>query len=110
MRARSTVTVAQDAAAGNEAAPSFELAKPFRDMPGPKPLPIIGNSWRFLPVVGKYHNLTFDELLRSLHTEYGPVCKLTGMPSPDTIYLDDPNDVEKVSVVSCPTVRTLTLF
>lgn len=25
---------------------------PFDDIPGPKPLPIIGNFWRFLPVVG----------------------------------------------------------
>lgn len=27
-------------------------AKPFDDIPGPKPLPIIGNTWRFMPGVG----------------------------------------------------------
>lgn len=28
-------------------------AKPFTDMPGPKPSPIVGNTWRFLPFIGK---------------------------------------------------------
>jgi hypothetical protein len=28
-------------------------AKPFEDMPGPKPLPVIGNVWRFIPYLGK---------------------------------------------------------
>lgn len=29
-------------------------ALPYTDIPGPKPLPFIGNSWRFLPYFGKY--------------------------------------------------------
>jgi hypothetical protein len=31
-------------------------AKPFEDIPGPKPLPIIGNTWRFIPYLG---NVTY---------------------------------------------------
>jgi hypothetical protein len=31
----------------------WDYAKPFEDMPGPKPLPIIGNIWRFIPYIGK---------------------------------------------------------
>jgi len=27
-------------------------AKPFEEIPGPKPLPIIGNMWRFIPYLG----------------------------------------------------------
>ena len=32
----------------------WESAKPFAEMPGPKPLPLIGNIWRFLPYIGKW--------------------------------------------------------
>lgn len=34
---------------------TFKLTnvKPFNQIPGPKPLPIIGNVWRYLPVIGK---------------------------------------------------------
>jgi hypothetical protein len=30
----------------------WDYAKPFEDIPGPKPLPIIGNTWRFIPYIG----------------------------------------------------------
>lgn len=37
---------------------------PYQYVPGPKPLPILGNSWRFIPFIGKlifglliYHEL-----------------------------------------------------
>jgi hypothetical protein len=30
----------------------WDCAKPFEDIPGPKPLPIIGNMWRFVPYIG----------------------------------------------------------
>jgi hypothetical protein len=31
----------------------WEKARPYSAVPGPKPLPIVGNTWRFLPLVGK---------------------------------------------------------
>ena len=36
----------------------LSTAKPYEDIPGPKPLPIIGNAWRFLPGIGTYEFLT----------------------------------------------------
>lgn len=29
------------------------LVKPYSQIPGPKELPIIGNAWRFAPIIGK---------------------------------------------------------
>lgn len=33
--------------------------RPYTDIPGPKGLPIIGNSWRFAPIIGKIYFLIF---------------------------------------------------
>lgn len=30
--------------------------RPYSEIPGPKELPIIGNSWRFAPIIGKLNN------------------------------------------------------
>jgi hypothetical protein len=31
----------------------WDNAQRFEDIPGPKPLPVIGNAWRFIPYLGK---------------------------------------------------------
>lgn len=36
-----------------------ESVKPFEEIPGPKPLPVIGNKWKFL--FGEYSKLDFLE-------------------------------------------------
>ncbi|XP_034253507.1 probable cytochrome P450 49a1 [Thrips palmi] len=95
VRARSTAAVAQDAAAA-EAVTSWDTARSYADIPGPKPLPVIGNAWRFMPVVGNLHGLGFDELVETLHAEYGPVCKLSGMPRPDLLFVNDADTVQSV--------------
>lgn len=33
------------------------VPKPYANIPGPKELPFIGNSWRFAPIIGKLENL-----------------------------------------------------
>ena len=49
-RCNSTAAVAQ-------ARPEeWDYAKSFEDIPGPKPLPIVGNTWRFIPFLG---NVTY---------------------------------------------------
>lgn len=37
---------------------TISAAKPYSSIPGPKELPLIGNSWRFAPIIGK----TYKEL------------------------------------------------
>lgn len=41
----------------------WDKAKPFDSIPGPKPLPLIGNIWRFLiPKFGEYYGQDGFEL------------------------------------------------
>lgn len=35
----------------------WSSAKPFKDIPGPKALPLIGNTWRFMPYIGKCNDI-----------------------------------------------------
>jgi hypothetical protein len=44
----------------------WDYAKPFEDIPGPRPLPIIGNAWRFIPHIGK---LLFPYVVLGIITE-----------------------------------------
>lgn len=30
-----------------------DRARPYSEIPGPRALPFIGNSWRFAPIIGK---------------------------------------------------------
>lgn len=52
-----------DAAVKSPSSPSSASAssaatvKSYAEVPGPRPLPLLGNSWRFLPVVGKGEGL-----------------------------------------------------
>lgn len=47
-RLESSVATLQD-----EVLTDWARARPYSAVPGPKPLPLVGNTWRFLPLVGK---------------------------------------------------------
>lgn len=38
----------------NDATKNAQI-RPYSEVPGPKGLPLIGNSWRFAPVIGKIY-------------------------------------------------------
>lgn len=56
MRWRSTATAHSSLSAGSpenlEVTNNLIAAKPYSQVPGPTPWPIIGNTWRMLPVIG----------------------------------------------------------
>lgn len=47
-RAKSTVitSISQD---------DIDYAKEYSELPGPKSLPLLGNSWRFLSIIGEFN-------------------------------------------------------
>lgn len=51
----STITAEDGETQSQEAQNAVEWnnAVPYSDMPGPKPIPLLGNTWRFMPYVGK---------------------------------------------------------
>uniref|UniRef100_A0A1B6CMB7 Cytochrome P450 n=1 Tax=Clastoptera arizonana TaxID=38151 RepID=A0A1B6CMB7_9HEMI len=74
-----------------------DVVKPYSDIPGPKPLPVLGNSWRFIPVIGNYQIEQVDKVSLSLHNQYGNIVKLAGLLGrPDMVFLFDADEIEKV--------------
>ncbi|GLV35347.1 Cytochrome P450 301a1 [Carabus blaptoides fortunei] len=70
---------------------------PYADVPGPKPVPFFGNSWRFIPYIGDYEIEHVDRVSERLFNQYGSVVKISGiMGRPDMLFLFDPDEIEKV--------------
>ncbi|XP_069672037.1 probable cytochrome P450 301a1, mitochondrial [Periplaneta americana] len=75
----------------------WDSAKPYEDMPGPKPYPLIGNVWRFFPYIG---DLTMDlqDQQEYLHKKFGNIVKLSALPGRENnmVMLFEPDEIEKV--------------
>ncbi|XP_047115160.1 probable cytochrome P450 301a1, mitochondrial [Schistocerca piceifrons] len=98
-RGRATAAAAAMAEKGTTAEQTQEWlrAKPFEEMPGPKPLPIIGNTWRFLLPSGDYKTTDMAEMMFQMRQQYGDIAKLVGLPGkPPMVFCFSANDVEKV--------------
>ncbi|PNF13667.1 hypothetical protein B7P43_G16772 [Cryptotermes secundus] len=75
----------------------WDYAKTFEDIPGPKPLPVIGNAWRFIPFLGDLYRLTDERYHKDLYEKYGKIMKITGIPGlKNIVIVFDPDVIEKV--------------
>ncbi|XP_011686066.1 PREDICTED: cytochrome P450 CYP12A2-like [Wasmannia auropunctata] len=54
----------------------MQYARPTKDIPGPKALPLLGNWFRFLPYIGEYSKADAVTQLRMMHDQYGDIVKL----------------------------------
>ncbi|CAH1406869.1 unnamed protein product [Nezara viridula] len=74
-----------------------EVVRPYQEVPGPRPLPIIGNTWRFLPVVGDIEVSDVAAVSQKLYDVYGKIVRLSGLTGrPDLVFVFDPDEAEKV--------------
>ncbi|EFA02807.1 cytochrome P450 301B1 [Tribolium castaneum] len=72
-------------------------AVPYEEVPGPKPLPFLGNTWRFIPFIGDFQIEHIDKVSKKLYEKYGKIVKMQGLLGrPDMLFLFDPDEIEKV--------------
>jgi len=77
--------------------PNNPSLKPYTEVPGPKGLPFIGNSWRFAPVIGQYKIHELDKVMVSLYQQYGKIAKVGGLIGhPDLLFIFDGDEIRKV--------------
>lgn len=78
------------------ACPAAE-AKPYSEVPGPKPLPLFGNTWRMLPIFGQYDISDVAKLTQEFHEKYGKICKFSKLVGrPDLLFVFDADEIEKI--------------
>ncbi|KAF4526692.1 hypothetical protein B566_EDAN010122 [Ephemera danica] len=84
--------------ASSVAAPMQQTTpRPYTDIPGPKPLPLIGNAWRFLPFIGTFNTSDMMAWCTDLRTMYGDIVRLSGLPGrKDMVFVYNPDDIENV--------------
>ncbi|XP_046627912.1 probable cytochrome P450 49a1 isoform X1 [Neodiprion virginianus] len=92
-----SVKFRQETDRSNPQTQDFGPALPYEAIPGPKPVPLIGNFWRFLPLIGSYPRDNQVELVKKLKKRYGKIIKLSSLPGrPDIVIVCDPKDFEKI--------------
>ncbi|OXU32057.1 hypothetical protein TSAR_002862 [Trichomalopsis sarcophagae] len=80
MRSVATYTI-KESNAEDANSSEWDFARPYEEIPGPKPLPVLGNLLKFLPRIGEYGDLRPEQLLSRLRDEYGSIVRLEGLPN-----------------------------
>ncbi|XP_011500805.1 PREDICTED: probable cytochrome P450 49a1 isoform X2 [Ceratosolen solmsi marchali] len=71
--------------------------RPYAEMPGPTPIPFLGNTWRFIPFIGNFKIHEVDKVSRRLYEEYGDIVKVEGLLNrPDMVFVYDADEIERI--------------
>ncbi|XP_066154568.1 probable cytochrome P450 301a1, mitochondrial isoform X1 [Euwallacea fornicatus] len=99
LRLRRQASVCSDSLLRNK-----DAVKPYSEIPGPKPIPILGNTWRLLPVIGQYNISDVAKLSVLFYQEYGKIVKLSGLVGrPDLLFVYDADEIQKIYRQEGPT-------
>ncbi|XP_076231365.1 putative cytochrome P450 301a1, mitochondrial [Calliopsis andreniformis] len=83
---------------------NVSIPKPYEDIPGPKPIPILGNTWRLFPIIGQYQISDMAKVSQVFYDEYGTIVRLTGLIGrPDLLFVYDADEIEKIYRQEGPT-------
>lgn len=78
--------------------------KSYEEIPGPRPIPILGNTWRLFPVIGQYTISDVAKISELFYEQYGKIVRLTGLIGrPDLLFVYDAHEIEKVYRQEGPT-------
>ncbi|CAB3362181.1 Hypothetical predicted protein [Cloeon dipterum] len=71
--------------------------KSYEEIPGPKPLPVLGNAWRFMPYISSWDMTDYIKWSRTMLEQYGKIVKIGGLPGrKDMIMVFDPAVIAEV--------------
>ncbi|XP_052744490.1 probable cytochrome P450 301a1, mitochondrial [Bicyclus anynana] len=75
----------------------FANAKPYSDVPGPKPIPLLGNTWRMVPIIGQFDISEFAKVTKLFLERYGRIVRLGGLIGrPDLLFVYDADEIERM--------------
>lgn len=67
---------------------------PFESIPGPVPLPLVGNIWRYLPLIGQYKPSDLYQNGQYNREHYGKIVREQITKDLTILHLFDPNNIE----------------
>ncbi|XP_062130747.1 probable cytochrome P450 49a1 [Drosophila sulfurigaster albostrigata] len=95
--ATTTTTTTPTTATTSTVAAAASAVRPYSEVPGPYPLPLIGNSWRFAPLIGTYKISDLDKVMHELHVNYGKMAKVGGLIGhPDLLFVFDGDEIRNI--------------